>query len=461
MHRRSKRILTGLGIFVVVVAVIYAVLLVRATVKLRRAYAALQAQGRPMRIEEITPPKAPDSENAAVLYQSAVLLLKSQPAGDRSLFERLTNGRFRPKTRTEINELIAQETVTKAVSLMEQGTRRPVCQFERNDANNLDIMGASEREEEGLVYVLRDRAQFEMDAGNRDRAWDLIYTQLRFVDSLQEVVAPMAQRLRQLRIAGTCRTMQKFCEMAPPDREHARALEELLKQLDDVKPFVRALDAERLLIGERFFSLSRDELSKFLWKEMGGGGDDGALPLPVVKVIHRLAFTFLAFKPRLVADHAAYLRLMGKRVELMQGPYRNRQEAEQFLNLSHWNALASMVGNSGGYERRGYSEVLTALRLTRAGLALLQYKQAHGAFPETLEALGLEGLIDPFTEEPLRYRPEGQGFVVYSVGEDRKDNDGTPEPERRRDSDPRAKPLAYDEVWRFPNPKLKAPAGDN
>jgi hypothetical protein len=193
---------------------------------------------------------------------------------------------------------------------------------------------------------------------------------------------------------------------------------------------------------------------------MGGGGDDGALPLPVVKVIHRLAFTFLAFKPRLVADHAAYLRLMDKRVQLLQGPYRNRQEAEQFLNLSHWNALASLVGNSGGYERQGYSGFLTALRLTRAGLALLRYKQAHGAFPETLAALGLEGLTDPYTEEPLHYRPEGQGFVVYSVGEDRKDNDGTAQPEKRS-SDPRAKVLAYDEVWRFPNPKHKAPVSSN
>ena len=127
MHRRSKRILTGLGIFVVALAIIYAILLVRATAKLRQAYAALEAQGRPMRIDEITPPKVPDSENAAVLYQSAVLLLKSQPAGDKSLFERLTDGRVRPKTKEEMNELIAQEAVTKAVSLIEQGTRRPVC----------------------------------------------------------------------------------------------------------------------------------------------------------------------------------------------------------------------------------------------------------------------------------------------------------------------------------------------
>jgi hypothetical protein len=456
MHRRSKRILTGLGIFVVVLAVLYAILLARATVKLRRAYAALEADGRPMRIDEITPPKVPDSENAAVLYQSAVLLLKSQPAGDKSLFQRLTDYHFRPRTKEERNALIGQEAVTKAVSLLADGTRRPACQFDRTDINDLGITGMPETEEEKLAFVLRDRARFEIDAGHWDEAWDLVSTQLRFAHSFRWTPAPMRQYLRQAMIRRTCLMAQELCETAPPDGERYRALEGLLKQLDDVEPFVRALDAERLLIGERFFSLSRDELSKFLWKEMGGGSDGGALPLPIVKVVHRLAFIFLAFKPRLVADHAAYLQLMGKRVQLLQGPDRNRQEAEQFLNLSHWNALASLIGNSGGYERRSYSGFTTALRLTRAGLALLQYKQVHGTFPETLDALGLGELTDPYVDEPLHYRPEGQGFIVYSVGEDRKDNDGTPQPERRRDSDPRSKPLAYDEVWRLPNPKNKA-----
>ncbi len=460
MHRRSKRILIGLGIFVAVLAVTYAILLARATVKLRRAYAALQTDGRPLRIDEITPPKVPDSENAAALYHSAVLLLKSQPVGDKSLFERLTDYRARPKTKEERDALIAQETVTKAVALIAQGTHRPACRFDRSDANNLDITGIPERDEEKLGSVLGDRAQLAFDTGHWDEAWDLVATRLRFANSLRRTPAPMRQYLRQITIVRTCRMMQDLCETAPPDGARYRALEDLLKQLDDVEPFIRALDAERLLIGERFFSLPRDEMSQFFWKGMGGGSGDG-VPLPVAKVVHRLAFSFLAFKPRLVADHAAYLQLMSKRVQLLQGPYRNRQEAEQFLNLSHWNALTSLIGYSNGYEKRSYSGFLNALRLTRAGLALLQYKQAHGAFPETLDALGLEGLIDPYAEGPLHYRPEGQGFVVYSVGDDRKDNDGTPEPERRRDSDPRSKPLAYDEVWRFPNPKLKAPASSN
>ena len=90
MHRRSKRILTGLGIVVVVLAVTYAVLLIRATAKLARHTRPSPRTDGPCRAAEILPPKVSDADNAAVLYQSAILLLKGQPAGDKSLYERLT-----------------------------------------------------------------------------------------------------------------------------------------------------------------------------------------------------------------------------------------------------------------------------------------------------------------------------------------------------------------------------------
>jgi hypothetical protein len=199
-------------------------------------------------------------------------------------------------------------------------------------------------------------------------------------------------------------------------------------------------------------------LDKILWTETGSHEND-ALPPAAVKGLYRLGFHVIAFKPRFVTDHAAYLDLMKKQVDLLRGPYRNKKEFDQFLETSNWNLLAHMLaGRSYGiYVYRGQ---VADLRLTRAGLALLQYRRTHDAFPETLEALGLGELLDPFTNQPLHYRPEGEGFVVYSVGEDGKDNDGTPRPERVEAAPPsRRKPLAYDQAWRFPAPKSQAASG--
>ncbi len=99
-----------------------------------------------------------------------------------------------------------------------------------------------------------------------------------------------------------------------------------------------------------------------------------------------------------------------------------------------------------GYSRvkEIYLETAAQIRITRAGLALLQYKRDHGAFPPTLDVLDAKELADPFVDQPLRYRVEPEGFVLYSVGKDQKDNGGVPQPANSKDK------TDFDIVWRFP-----------
>jgi hypothetical protein len=453
MHRRSKRILTGLGIVLVALAVTYAILLLRATAQLRQAYAALAADGRPVHSDEILPPKVADANNAAVLYRSAILLLKAAPAGDKSLYERLT-AHFLPSwKRDEVKELIGREAVAQALALIEQGTRRPACRLEHDYVDSLHAYKSPVIEDmRSIVFITEARSRLEAEAGRPAQAWDLVLTLLRFGDSLRFDPIYDTQNVRLVAMIRACRTIQWLCETAPPDREHVQAIEDLLKRQDDINLMVRAVDAERLFIGEWFFHLPREELDKILWKEKRS--NDQVTPPTVLRAIHRLWFSIVAFKPRLLADHAAYLQVMRKRVQRLQGPYRDWKEAGDFLQPSLGNVLAYDLTFISGMDKGFYCGYMATLRLTRAGLALLQYKQAHGVLPPTLDALGMEGLVDPFTEEPLRYRPEGDGFLVYSVGKDRKDNGGTPRPERE-DSDPRRKAVEYDEVWCFPNPQNK------
>ncbi len=301
------------------------------------------------------------------------------------------------------------------------------------------------------------RAAFEAQTGHPAQAWDLLVTQLRFADSWRGDPSSSTQFTRLSRAARTCRTIQWLCETAPPDQEHVRVIEDLLKRQEGVEPLIRAVDGERLLIGEWFFHLPRDEMDKILWKERG---HDTITPPGVLKATYRLSFLVIAFKPRLVADHAAYLDLMRKRVQLLQGLYRDRKESDEFMQMSRWGFLADKLSWRSDYQKSFYCGLLADLRLTRAGLALLQYQQAHGTFPPALDALGLEGLVDPYTDQPLQYRPEGKGFVVYSVGEDRHDNGGVPRPEREEATPPqRRKLVEYDVVWRFSTPPARPAAG--
>ena len=67
-------------------------------------------------------------------------------------------------------------------------------------------------------------------------------------------------------------------------------------------------------------------------------------------------------------------------------------------------------------------------RLADVALAAHRYRLANGRLPAALDELAPDFLpsvpLDPFNGEPLRYLSTNDGFVVYSVGVDRKDDGG-------------------------------------
>lgn len=447
MHKTPKRILTGLGIIMGVLGVVYAVALAHGRAELRRAYAALEENGRPMRRTEVIPPTIPEAENAAILYESAASALKAEPLGETHLLEHLgglsssfIKGSLGPDGVVELKELIGRQVVASALATVEQGTARRACRFERDyragPLPNLPILG----DLKNLGLVLAAQARLEAEAGASQRAWNTIVIWLRLADALRSDPTSESQLVRLNMISHSCGIIQELCEISPPGGENYRLVEDLLRKAGDITPLVNALDAERLLTGEWLFSLGDDELYETL------RGNSLIRKDYAPANIGRLEFRLAVFQPSFVADHATYLQLMNECVRFLQGPYvpsgaaahneiRNR-EVRYLLT----NRLAPLIR----YIQSVYCDTATAGHVTRAGLALLRYKQVRGRFPETLNALGLEGLVDPFTQEPLHYRIEGEGFVVYSVGEDLKDNGGSP-PQHRQRTD-------YDLVWRFPSP---------
>ncbi|UCG60011.1 MAG: hypothetical protein JSU70_10910 [Phycisphaerales bacterium] len=73
--------------------------------------------------------------------------------------------------------------------------------------------------------------------------------------------------------------------------------------------------------------------------------------------------------------------------------------------------------------------------LTDCVLHLIRYKKAHGQYPESLAQLpaGAGPFDDPFARQPVRYLQKGEGFVLYSVGENLQDDGGTADGEDKDD----------------------------
>jgi hypothetical protein len=68
-------------------------------------------------------------------------------------------------------------------------------------------------------------------------------------------------------------------------------------------------------------------------------------------------------------------------------------------------------------------------RVIQTAIALRLYKHRHEEYPQTLDALTPALLdtvpIDPYTDQPLSYSRDGEGYLLYSIGPDLVDQKGS------------------------------------
>lgn len=440
MRKRTTRILTGVAIVIVLLGIVYAVAVAVTAARLRRAYAALEQAGRPTQTAQVIPPDVPDPENAALLYESAVLLLKAQPAPEKNLLEYLGNlagtsseKPFDPNEQAELESLLRQNVIGQALSIVEQGTQRPSCRFKNDYAAGISMSLDHLAKQRALARILGAKALLQAKDGQTDETWDTVLAQLRLADALRQEPVIVSQLVRSAQIELACTTIQGLCESAPPTEQSSRILQDLLGQYDDLTPLVRAVDGERLLFGEHTFGLPKNKLRMVL----GDIQDEGYIP----GIISRLMFLGISFKPLFLADHATYLRAMQDYAERFAQPYDPNDIETMGKEPSEYHVLTRVLLPNMGRVKEVYLRRIAQVRVTRAGLALLHYRATHGGFPDTLGALDPGSVRDPFSQARLLYRRQGTGFDLYSIGPDQKDNDGAAK-QPRQETD-------YDIAWHF------------
>ncbi len=132
-------------------------------------------------------------------------------------------------------------------------------------------------------------------------------------------------------------------------------------------------------------------------------------------------------------DEFNVLRIFGKYMRVSSRPFYESHplfveistEIESLHGLAPTSAIAipdlSRVSTT-------WVNMEARLDVADTALGLILYKQAHGAYPDTLAALVPEYEdavpVDVFDGQPLRYERKGDGFLLYSVGEDLDDDKG-------------------------------------
>ena len=138
-------------------------------------------------------------------------------------------------------------------------------------------------------------------------------------------------------------------------------------------------------------------------------------------------------------DALRLLELMDAHLDLFDLPAREAHARSESLEEEYAGTLPWLISSryAGILEKlhRGRLRHLARMRIARAGLALLELRQERGEWPRTLDDLvpliGAEAIVDPFTGDPLQYRPGVRLEAAAPI----------PDPDSRDE---------FEIVWRFP-----------
>ncbi len=183
----------------------------------------------------------------------------------------------------------------------------------------------------------------------------------------------------------------------------------------------------RALVGNRCMSLTFFEKPQALDRR----SFDRLPPVAVLEMYDALGLA--------AREGTIFLKCMDECLRIAQLPAFQRPAAIQAVETCYRhrrNALLLGLADAGYSPRVMELELKYAVQieLIKTLLAAQRFRLACGCLPDTLGPLVPDYLAaippDPFDGAPLRYQRLEQGFMVYSVGEDGRDDGGKREPPR-------------------------------
>ena len=447
VQQRTRIFLRRLGIALAIPVLLYAALSAWSMLALRSAYADLARDGRPMTAADVIPPPVPPADNAALFYREAIRLLKvaedHSPAlpqtADSTVGRNLRREKHTPdtllqklsdaaRTATATNampddiiafrDLMTRPDVQQALDLVVLAGERKGCRFPVYYSAGLRLANSQLFSDLwSLNQIVPDEVIRLTVAGDSSNACRLAVAGLGLAGAQRTEPVLLSHHVTILFAARAMVAVRQLGAATPLRREQYNQLLFALMQLDQPAEFQQALDGERLLFGEWAFTRGPRDIVDELWSK-------GRYPW--AKSIGRVLWD-----PMLRLDHATYLRLLQQEASAPLASNPPRSPVPRFC------CFTRMLLPDLARARDSSLSHLARVRCTAAGLAVLKYRQEHGTWPESLARIapGMTVLPkDPFDGMPLRYHVTENGFVVYSIGKDRKDDGGS---------------AALDDVWRF------------
>jgi hypothetical protein len=388
---------------------------------LAREFAQMKADGLPVSLADLTPRPVPDSQNAALIYVK-VFGLKAvngqlQRAGTPSALDGL-NWQGSPRdsdfaTWAVANRaLLATPAVRGALARLRQASLMPYCVFPGTPQPLEQDLHLQYRPAREATRAVACQAVITARDGDLPAALDWLAVGYRMVHHLSAEPLLIGYLVTVAMQGIMDRAAQDVLDRADLSAELARPLYDVVSRLDHRRAFTTALHGE-LAMGLDHFARQRQDMEQRVAARRSrhpGMPRLSALPLA---------------RSYMTLEEITYVREMRRSTRQMDQPFRQLQASpREEPRARPGGYLAAMMVPVFARANVKRDMAMANQALLMAALALKAHRHETGHYPKTLAALKWPVPLDPFTGRALVYKPQGQGFVAYSLGPDLKDDGG-------------------------------------
>jgi hypothetical protein len=423
--KRVKRILKKsikiLLAIVLVLAVVHGLASFILGRKVEAEIAKIKAKGEPVAMTDLGKNMPPDSENAAVIYEK---MFATWP-GRQGRYEKYTFDILEPeKRKTDPNAWAEARKIVEQskhdLAMAEIALDRPACRFRCEWDKGYAMLMPHLAKMRILARLFATRAIVQAKDGRTAEALDSVQSVFKLSESLKDepVIIGQAVRIRVFHIAS--RSLRDVVEIASVGEVDTGQLDATLSGIDITSGLIAAMK------GERCLGMWGFNHANLLYLRIGSS-----------KSALRLELSSLG-KPLLYANELRYIREMTKRIEMANLPSRApswQALKAQDMNSPVPNYLADVLTPTVCGVREGMDRGQTQVFGSRILLSLETYRSKNGNYPTKLSDLSIELPKDPFSGKDFIYKRLPNGFLLYSVGWNLKDDGGTPQDSRNDGGD--------------------------
>jgi hypothetical protein len=330
------------------------------------------------------------------------------------------------------------------LALIKQAAALPACGFVRN-WQPVILAATPYRELIAMrqgARLLSIECQILALQGKYEEAASLLATGFRMARHAGSEPFYMAYLVRQSIEASMLSTVWRLLYLSGGDPQVAARVRRTVDQEWKPTPLARIVAARAVQdvdMAEFFRASDRREMEKWLRGDESSGSSIFSAMQKMDDATWRKTFS----------ENEAVILNRGRRTaEVVEKPYwkalptlqQVHREFEGDQDERHRLAQSLTSDPTGIAWKRPWMESMVLV--VRCAAAVLEWKGKHGGYPVSLEQAMKSAPLDPFDGKPLRYRREGKGFVIFSVGKDGAFGGGSPT----------VPPKAGEIVFRFPHP---------